>query len=532
MRFTLYSSEAGAAGNVVASRLSENPNFSVLVVEAGVTNEGVVPIAVPFLAPTNQPMTAVTWNYTTVPQSNLDGRILTYPRDFLVYTRGSNEGYDQWANLIGDDSWAWRNLEPFYLKSSRLVPPVDGRNTSGLVDPRAHGDGPIEISLIGMPTELTKLMLETSLNSTSEFPFTVDINGGNGVGIGAPQSTVGGGQRSSSATAYLEPILTRKNVDVLIQTTVTRLITTGSSEGKPVFSKVEMATNSTSKRVTVTARKEIVLSAGAIGTPQILMLSGIGDRSSLEAIGIKSRLHLPDVGQNLVDHPIIASFFNVTSNKTSDDIFRNSTLFNADLAQWTAHKDGIFANLPSSGAGFLRLPDNATIFTNFSDPTAGPKSPHFEIIFSDYFNPDGIVPRPATGSYMTISVAVLSPLSRGSVTLNSSDPFAFPNIDPNFLSSPFDQFVAVEAIKSIRRFVTAPPWTGFVSGQFGNVGSAQTDDEILAEIRQVTRTIFHPTCTARMSPKDAKWGVVDPELLVKGAVGLRVVDASVFPASP
>jgi len=119
---------AGAAGNVVASRLTDNPSFSVLVIEAGVTNEGVVPIAVPFLAPTNQPQSAVTWNYTTVPQSSLNGRILTYPRgrvlggsssiNFLVYTRGSNEGYDQWANLTGDDSWAWSNLEPFYLKVS------------------------------------------------------------------------------------------------------------------------------------------------------------------------------------------------------------------------------------------------------------------------------------------------------------------------------------------------------------------------------------------------------------------------------
>jgi len=383
-----------------------------------------------------------------------------------------------------------------------------------------------------MPTEVTDRMLETSGKSHTEFPFTLDINAGNGVGIGAPQSTVGGGQRSSSATAYLEPILSRKNLDVLIQATVTRLIPTGSSKGKPIFSKVEVAAKSTSKRVTVTARKEVVLSAGAIGTPQILMLSGIGDRNSLEAMGIKSQLHLPDVGQNLVDHPIFASFFNVTSNNTGDDIFRNMTIFNADLAQWTASKNGIFANLPSSGAGFLRLSDNATIFSNFSDPAPGPQSPHFEIIFSDYFNPDGIVSRPPTGNYMTISMAVLSPLSRGSVTLNSSDPFAFPNIDPNFLASPFDQFVAVESVKSIRRFITASPWNGFISGQFGNVGDAQTDGEILAAIRQAARTIFHPTCTARMSPKNAKWGVVDPELLVKGAIGLRVVDASVFPVIP
>lgn len=207
---------------------------------------------------------------------------------------------------------------------------------------------------------------------------------------GAPQSTVGGGQRSSSATAYLEPILSRENLDVLIQTTVTRLIPTGSSKGKPIFSKVEVAAKSTcryhlvnlpgycacaecllAKRVTVTARKEVVLSAGAIGTPQILMLSGIGDRNSLEAMGIKSQLHLPDVGQNLVDHPIFASFFNVTSKNTGDDIFRNMTIFNADLAQWTASKNGIFTNLPSSGAGFLRLSDNATIFSNFSDPAPG-----------------------------------------------------------------------------------------------------------------------------------------------------------------
>ncbi|KLO19185.1 aryl-alcohol-oxidase from pleurotus Eryingii [Schizopora paradoxa] len=531
---------AGAAGNVLASRLTESKEFSVLVIEAGVTDQGVLGIEVPFLAPTNQPMTAVTWNFTTTPQTSLAGRVLNYPRgrvlggsssiNFLTYTRGSNEEYDRWAELTGDSGWAWDNVAQFYFKSSRLVPPVDGHSTAGDFNPADHGNGPIEVSLPGMPTEIDNRVINTSKQSGSEFPFNIDLQSGNAVGVGLAQSTIGGGARSSSSTAYLTPVLNRTNLDVLIQTTVTRLISSGSSEN-PIFRTVEVAANASSKRSTVSAKKEVILSAGSIGTPQILMLSGIGDQTALKKLGIKTLLNLPDVGQNLQDHPIMSNYFLVNSNNTFDDVLRNTSILDADLAQWTNNRTGLFGNAPGNAVAFLRLPNNAAIFKQFKDPSAGPQSAHFEFIFADGFAAT-VQPQPATGHFLTINSAVVSPISKGSVTLNSTNPFEFPIINPNFFSSPFDQAVMLQAVKTARSFVAASPWAGFVQSRFGPVGDAETDDEIIAASKQSIVTIFHPVCTARMSPKDASWGVVDPQLLVKGATGLRIVDASIFPIIP
>ncbi|KLO19189.1 aryl-alcohol oxidase-like protein [Schizopora paradoxa] len=532
---------AGAAGNALASRLTENPSFSVLVIEAGVTDEGVVGIEVPFLAPTNTPMTAVSWNFTTVPQTSLDNRILTYPRgrvlggsssiNFLVYTRGSNEEYDRWAELTGDPGWQWSNVEQFYLKSSRLVPPSSGRSTAGMVNPADHGFGPVEVSLPGFPSEIDNRIIDTAKQSNGLFPFSLDLQSGNALGVSLPQNAVGNGTRSSSATAYLRPVLNRSNLDVLIQTTVTRLINTSGAKEKPSFKKVEFAANSTAKRSTVTASKEVILSAGAIGTPQILMLSGVGDEKALKTLGINTLVNLPDVGQNLQDHPIMSNYFFVNSNNTFDNVLRNTSILNADLALWMENHTGLFSDGPANGVAFLRMPSNSSAIKEFGDPTAGPLSAHIELVFADGFAAT-TTPQPPTGQFLTINSAVVSPTSRGSVTLNSSDPFVFPNIDPNFFATTFDQQVMLQAVKFSRQFVQAQPWAGFVQNRTGPVGDAETDDDIIAASRQAIVTIFHPTSTARMSPVGANFGVVDPDLLLKGADGLRVVDASIFPIIP
>ncbi|EKM52280.1 uncharacterized protein PHACADRAFT_260543 [Phanerochaete carnosa HHB-10118-sp] len=532
---------AGAAGNVIATRLTENPNFSVLVIEAGISNQGVLGVEVPFLAPSNLPNSSVTWNYSTTPQAALNDRVLTYSRgrvlggsssiNFLTYTRGSDDEYNRWAALTGDQSWAWNNVEQYYLKSSRLVPPVDGHNTTGLVIPADHGVGPVEISLPGMPTELDERVVNTSQSSGAQFPFNEDIQSGNSVGVGIAQSTIGGGVRSSSATAYLEPNINRTNLHVLIDNTVTRLVQSGSTKGTPVFKQVEFAPSTSAKRTTVTAKNEVVLSAGSVNTPQILMLSGIGDANELQSLGIKPIVNLPDVGQHLQDHPIMSNYFVVNSNNTFDDVLRNATISDADLAQWMANKTGLFGNAPANAVAFLRLPANDSIFESVPDPAAGPGSGHYEMLWADGFAATTLA-QPATGHFVTINTAVVSPTSLGSVRLASADPFVFPLINPNFFNTSFDQAAMLAAVHAARDFMAAPPWQGFVVSRFGPVGTAATDADIVAAARDSIVTIWHPTSSARMSPKNASWGVVDPQLLVKGVSGLRIVDASVIPIIP
>jgi len=275
----------------------------------------------------------------------------------------------------------------------------------------------------------------------------------------------------------------------------------------------------------------VILSAGSLNTPQILLLSGIGDKKALTKMGIKPVLNLPDVGQNLQDHPLLSNYFTVNTNTTWDDVLRDPSILGADLAQWSTTGQGLFANAPGGSLGFVRLPNNSTIFKQFSDPSAGSKSGHMEMIFADGFAAT-VSPQPATGNFVTVNTAVVTPLSLGSVTLASTNPFAFPIIDPAFLTSQFDIFAMTQAVRNVRQFFKASPFKGFIVAPFGEVGSANTDAEIAAAARDGVVTIWHPTSTARMSPKSASWGVVDSNLLVKGASGLRIVDASVFPIIP
>ncbi|KAF7793143.1 hypothetical protein EIP86_004252 [Pleurotus ostreatoroseus] len=261
------------------------------------------------------------------------------------------------------------------------------------------------------------------------------------------------------------------------------------------------------------------------------MLSGIGDAADLKTFGIKPRVNLPDVGRHLQDHPIIDNYFVVNSNNTTDDLLRNSSLFNATLAEWMENRTGIFGNAPASNLAFLRMAHNASIFANVPDPAAGPRSGHIEIIWRDEFAAD-LLTQPATGHFMTVNAAVVTPTSRGSVRLASTDPFESPLINPNFFDTTFDRFAMLSAVKLVRKFLTASPWQGFVAGRVGALGDAETDEEINTALLDAVVSMWHPTSTARMAPRHVSWGVVDPQLRVKGVRGLRIVDASVFPIIP
>ncbi|KAJ6521926.1 alcohol oxidase [Mycena vulgaris] len=521
----------GTAGNVIANRLSENPDFSVLVLEAGISNVDILGAIVPFFCSRSVPYD---WNYTTVPQAGLNGQVVTYPRgrilggsssiNCLVYSRGSSEDFDRWAEMSGDPGWSWDSLQPYIRKNERFSPPADHHNTSGQFNPAVHGfKGLLGVGLAGFSHPFGQRVFNAVEEMSTEFPYNVDMNSGHQLGIGWTQATIRGGERSSSATAYLAPhFLQRPNLHVLINAQVTRVLETG----RLTFRAVEFAADAKGPRHRVTARKEVILSAGTVGTPHILMHSGIGNASALERLGISSLHDLPSVGQNLSDHTFLGNQWEVNSTDTYETATRNTTLAEEQLREWNATRTGPLVDTTITQVGWLRIPDNSSIFKEFPDPAAGPHTAHYELLFTN-----GLIrpPTPPTGNFMGIGTAVVAPVSRGSITLNSSDPFAPPLIDPALLASDFDLFVMREAVKGVQRFVTAHAWDGYILASLIN---GTTDAELDAYIRSESSSEYHPVGTAAMSPKGARFGVVDPDLLVKGLTGLRVVDASVLPVVP
>ncbi|KAJ6617584.1 pyranose dehydrogenase [Mycena sp. CBHHK59/15] len=528
----------GTAGSVVANRLTENPSFSVLVLEAGPTNEGVVDSEAPFLVIDMIGNPIWSWNFSSTPQPGLNGRVIPYARarilggcsshNGMYYTRGSRDDFDRFAKVTGDPGWSWDRLLPYFFKNEKWTAPADHHNTQGQFNPLVHGtNGMTSVSLTGFSYPASARVFQTTKELADEFPFNLDMNGGTPLGVGWLQETIGGGERSSAATSYLSPkFQQRPNLHILLNAQVSRLLG-NTANGGAVFHGVEFSQDQSGPLSTVRASKEIILSAGVIGTPHILFNSGVGDKTALEALGIPTLLDLPSVGKNVSDHPVLSPTWSVNSTETVESIRQNATRFNEAFGQWNRTKTGPFVAIGVTHVGWSRVDMTSVTFNQFQDPSAGPASPHVELMFTaGSFG--GLMP----GHFFSIGTAVVSPMSRGSISFNSTNPFDPPLIDPGLLQSDFDVLALREGIKMARKFVTAPVWQGYILAPTADLANVTTDADLDAYVRRTAGSSSHLVGSAAMSARDAGYGVVNPDLLVKGATGLRIIDASVFPFVP
>ncbi|KAG6841513.1 hypothetical protein C0991_010127 [Blastosporella zonata] len=456
--------------------------------------------------------------------------------------------------------------------------PADHHNTTGQFNPAFHGfNGILSVSLAGSPEGINSRVIQTTEELGNDFPFNKDMNSGKPLGVGmsvsnprslAPhivtgwlQATIKQANRRSSATSYLAyHILNRPNLDVVVGTQVTRIVDTRAQKGTPDLRTVEVAESSTctrpnffpfiiflnvvtltAARIRLVASKELILSLGVIGTPHVLLNSGIGDESELRAFDIPPVLNLPGVGKNFTEMPAIPNYWRVNSTDTFDDIQRDSAVKDRYLRQWEVNQTGPLVSTTASHLIYKRLPENSTIFKNVTDPSSSIAAPHYEI-----FTVNGAFgASPPHGYYVSLVCIIVNPTSRtlhfkvllksvltlrigGSVTLNSSNPFVQPLIDPAVLNSEFDRFAMQESIRASSRFLAADAWKDYVIGPTAGLENVTNDEELDSYITQTAVIALHGVGTAAMTAKDASYGVVNPDLRLKGASGLRIVDASIF----
>jgi choline dehydrogenase len=497
----------GSAGCALAARLSERADYKVALVEAG-KKKGGLKVDMPGLISKVVPPNPMNWNYWTEEQKNLNDRKLYWPRgkimggsssiNGMIYIRGHARDYDEWAQL-GCTGWSYDDILPYFKKSEG--------NTRG--DDDYHGgDGPLKVTERTSSHELNDAFLKAG--EEIGLPFTDDFNGKSQEGVGWYDQTIRDGRRQSTAFTYLSEALNRPNLTVFAETMARRVVFNGKRA-----TAVEVEQNGQVK--TIKANNEIILSGGAINSPQLLQLSGVGDPEDITSVGIDMVHELKGVGKNMQDHLDM-----LVSAHLKDPIsllrYQAPHRGLMEMAKWFMKKPGILSDVV--------LPTGAFVKT---DPALERPDIQFHILLGMADAPHGFAESYEHG--MGIHICQLRPHSRGTISLASKDPLEAAKIDPNYLDSQEDIRVLSEGVKIARRMFAAPALQHYIAREKSPWDEIAIDDDnaLHARIREAAETIYHPVGTCSMGPKDNMNSVVDPELKVIGTEGLRVADASIMP---
>jgi len=495
---------AGSAGCALASRLSEDRRFRVALLEAG--SRDLYPwihIPIGYFRTMGNPNTD--WCYQTEPDPGLNGRSIKWPRgkvlggsssiNGLLYVRGQAEDFQHWAQL-GNKGWGWDEVLPYFKKAENW------EGTSH--DDRGIG-GPLNVSENQVERDVVNAWVDAAVNAG--YKRNPDYNAGDQEGVGCFQMTMKNGLRCSSAVAYLKPARHRANFDIITNCMTTGLIFDGKRASG-------VAATIKGKPVAMMASREVVLSAGAIASPQLLMTSGIGDAEELKTHGISIVHDLKGVGKNLQDHLQARPVYKCTSGSINTDS-RNFLKLMGMAIQYAFTRQGPMAMAASLGTGFLK-----------SDPALDRPDIQFHI---QPFSADNPADGPHRFSAFTASVLQLRPESTGHIALKSSSMADYPAIHPNYLSTKTDCDTLVRGLKITRQICRTDPVKSMITEEFSpGDGINDNDDDLLLDwARSHSTTIYHPTGTCKMGQDDM--AVVDERLRVRGLSGLRVADASIMP---
>ena len=495
---------AGTAGCVLASRLSEDPNTRVAVIEAGPRDRHPF-IHIPATVAAAIGTPRLNWRFMTVPQSHLAHRAIPIPRgrviggsgsiNGMVYFRGHPGDFDDWA-AAGNPGWSYREVLPYFLRSE---------NNDDYPDSPYHGHGgPMNVTHIRRPNPMTPAFLDAM--QSLGFTRTEDFNGPTTEGYGPRQGTIRKGRRVSTATAYLWPASGRSNLAILANSRATEvLIESGRAVG------VRVASAAGTQRLA--ARREVLVAAGAVLSPHLLMLSGIGDSQQLRTAGIEVKHHLPGVGSNYHDHLAVAVLLEMRNSQSYGLSWRAAPRAVANLLEYALFRSGPLASNVFEATGFIRTRPELS-------------RPDVQVVFQAARRNRGTFPFPL-GHGFAISAVGVRPKSRGSVRLASADPLAAPLVDPQLLSHPDDAATMLRGLKIGREVSRAGSFARYRAVEVQPGPDARDDAALIEYIRRAAVTVHHPCGSCRMGADDQ--AVVDEQLRVHGVEGLRVADASVFP---